>query len=243
MPRTPVLLAFDTATSVCSVALAANGAIHELAREVGQRHTEHLLSMIDELLASQSLSLGQCDAIGFGAGPGSFTGLRVACGVAQGLAYGIDRPVIPVTNLAAVARDAFEQEPTARTVLVAQDARMNEAYWAVYARAEGGALVEVAPPALASPADLVALAARHEADAIGGTALQSFSDALRPFAGIRVEGPLGSARSIAKLALDAFDAGATVEASAAAPIYVRDRVALTVAERTARVGPTRQART
>src|SRR5262249_45227524 len=98
MPISPVLLAFDTATSVCSVALASDGAIHELARDVGQGHTEHLLSMIDELLATRSLSLGDCDAIGFGAGPGSFTGLRVACGVAQGLAYGIDRPVIPVAN-------------------------------------------------------------------------------------------------------------------------------------------------
>jgi tRNA threonylcarbamoyladenosine biosynthesis protein TsaB len=233
MPRSPVLLAFDTATSVCSVALATSGAIHECSRDVGQRHTEHLLSMVDELLRKHSLSLGACDAIAFGAGPGSFTGLRVACGVAQGLAYGIDRPVIPVANLAAAAHDVFEQHPGAQTVLVAQDARMNEAYVGVYAVADDR-VVEVAAPALAAPADLPALAARHGADTIAGTALDVFADELRPFEGRRVAGVIGTARAVAKLALDALDAGETVAASDATPIYVRDRVALTVEERRAR---------
>jgi len=240
MPRAPILLAFDTATSVCSVALATAGAIHEIARDVGQRHTEHLLSMVDELFASRSLSLGECDAIAFGAGPGSFTGLRVACGVAQGLAYGIDRPVIPVGNLAAAALDVFEQRPDAQTVLVAQDARMKEAYVGVYSVAEGR-VVEVAAPSLAAPSDLLAFAARHAADTIAGSALQVFQHELRAFDGERVEGTVGTARAVARLALAALDAGATVEPAAAAPIYVRDRVALTVEERRARSGPFAQA--
>src|SRR5215470_10704781 len=119
----PVLLAFDTSTSLCSVALATGDAIQEVVRDVGQRHTEHLLAMVDQLLAAHESSLGACDAIAFGAGPGSFTGLRVACGVAQGLAYGVDRPLIPVANLAAAASDVFEQRSESHTVLIAQDAR------------------------------------------------------------------------------------------------------------------------
>jgi tRNA threonylcarbamoyladenosine biosynthesis protein TsaB len=236
MPNTPVLLAFDTATSVCSVALASEGAIHEIARDVGQRHTEHLLAMIDELLAAHSVGIGDCDAIGFGAGPGSFTGLRVACGVAQGLAYGIDRPVIPVANLAAGALEAFALCPDARTILVAQDARMNEAYVGVYAMDESR-LKEVARPSLAAPDDLLTLAAHHDADAIAGNALQVFREQLEAFGGKRLETTVATARAIARLALDALAAGMTVEASAAAPIYVRDRVALTVEERRTRGRP------
>jgi tRNA threonylcarbamoyladenosine biosynthesis protein TsaB len=240
MPPRPVLLAFDTATSVCSVALAVGGAIDERARDVGQRHTEHLLSMVDELLLSHSLSLGDCDAIAFGAGPGSFTGLRVACGVAQGLAYGINRPVVPVANLAAAALDVFEQHSDARTVLIAQDARMNEAYVGVYSMADGR-LTELAAPGLAAPGGLIELATQHGADTIAGSALQAFHQELRAFDGKRVEGTVGTARCIARLALDAFGAGAAVEASAAAPIYVRDRVALTVEERRTRGTPSIEA--
>jgi tRNA threonylcarbamoyladenosine biosynthesis protein TsaB len=186
--------------------------------------------MIDALLASHSTSLGECAALAFGAGPGSFTGLRVACGIAQGLAYGIDRPVIPIANLAAAAFDVFERRPTARRVLIAQDARMNEAYCAVYSFTDG-TVVEVAPAGLALPADLVALAERYEVDAIAGSALHAFGEQLRSIACARVEATVGSARSIARLALDALRHGATVDAAAGAPLYVRDRVALTVEER------------
>jgi len=235
MPTAPVLLAFDTSTPLCSVALASEGAIHEIVRDVGQRHTEHLLAMVDELIAAHSLAIGDCDAIGFGAGPGSFTGLRVACGVAQGLAYGIDRPVIPVPNLAAGALEAFAQCPDARTVLVAQDARMNEAYVGVYAMEESG-LKELAQPSLAAPDDLLRLAAHHDADAIAGNALKVFREQLKAFDGRRLESTMATARAIARLALDALAAGRTVKASSAAPIYVRDRVALTVEERRTRGG-------
>jgi tRNA threonylcarbamoyladenosine biosynthesis protein TsaB len=239
MPRAPVLLALDTATSACSVALASDGKVDGLVRDVGQRHTEHLLSMVDELLAKHALSLGDCDAIAFGAGPGSFTGLRIACGVAQGLAYGIDRPVVPVGNLSAIALEVFESEPSAGNVLVAQDARMNEVYWGVYAT-RNGRVTEVEAPALAAPADLVALAIRHDATTVAGNALDAFSADLRDFSGRRSERASGGARAIAKLALDAFEAGETVDPADAAPVYVRDRVALTVDERRARRGSLRE---
>jgi tRNA threonylcarbamoyladenosine biosynthesis protein TsaB len=246
MPRPPVLLALDTATSVCSVAIAAEGTIHALARDVGQRHTEHVLSMVDEALAARSLSLGQCDAIAFGAGPGSFTGLRIACGIAQGLAYGIDRPVIPIGNLAAIALDAFDSRPDVRVVLVAQDARMNEAYCAIYSRGsaqppDSVRLDELMPPSLVAPGDLVAVAKRHHADAIAGSGLIAFGKELQAFAGARIGDAAGQARAIVRLALDAFRASAMVDAASAAPIYVRDRVALTVEERRAGGLPLAQA--
>ncbi|HUL63946.1 MAG TPA: tRNA (adenosine(37)-N6)-threonylcarbamoyltransferase complex dimerization subunit type 1 TsaB [Burkholderiaceae bacterium] len=235
MPNTPILLALDTATSVCSVALACDQTIHAIEREVGQRHTEYVLAIVDQLLASHDRRLADCDAIAFGAGPGSFTGLRVACGVAQGLAFGIDRPVIPVGNLAAGAFDAFARCPDARVALVAQDARMNEAYVGVYAKTSGR-LDEVAAPALAAPDELLALAARHEADVIAGSAVDVFREQLQSFEGTRIEGTLGGARTIARLALEALAAGRVIEAAAAAPIYVRDRVALTVEQRRPRGG-------
>jgi tRNA threonylcarbamoyladenosine biosynthesis protein TsaB len=235
MPNTPVLLALDTATSVCSIALACDQTIHLIARDVGQRHTEHVLAMVDELLASHHCRLADCDAIAFGAGPGSFTGLRVACGVAQGLAFGIERPVIPVGNLAASAVEAFARYPEARVALVAQDARMNEAYVGVYASA-AGRIEEIAPPALAAPDELLALASRHKADVIAGSAVDVFRGQLQAFGGTLIEGTLGSARTIAHLAVEALAVGRVVEAAAAAPIYVRDRVALTVEQRRLRGG-------
>jgi len=212
--------------------LAAARRVDHLEREVGQRHSEHLLSMIDEVLAARSTSLGECDAIAFGAGPGSFTGLRIACGVAQGLAYGIDRPVIPIGSLAAVALDVFARHPDLRTILVAQDARMGETYWAVYrAAANQTAPIEVVAPALAAPEDLATLAAEHAVDAIAGTAVQAFGERLGGYTGRRVDQVQGGAAAIARLALEAFAAGAAVDAALAAPTYVRDRVALTVDER------------
>jgi tRNA threonylcarbamoyladenosine biosynthesis protein TsaB len=235
MPNPPVLLALDTATSVCSVALACDETIHAIARDVGQRHTEHVLAMVDELLASHDRRLADCDAIAFGAGPGSFTGLRVACSVAQGLAFGIERPVIPIGNLVAGALEVFARCPDARVALVAQDARMNEAYVGVYALASGR-IAEVVPPALAVPDELLALASRCVADVIAGSAVEVFQGQLRAFGGTRIEGTLGNARTIAQLALEALAAGRVVEAAAAAPIYVRDRVALTVEQRRLRGG-------
>ncbi|MCK6430350.1 MAG: tRNA (adenosine(37)-N6)-threonylcarbamoyltransferase complex dimerization subunit type 1 TsaB, partial [Burkholderiaceae bacterium] len=127
MTNAPILLAFDTATDVCSVALAIGGEIVESSETVGHAHSERLLPMIDALLAQRGLRLADCDAIAFGAGPGSFTGLRIACSVAQGLAWGAGKRVIPVGNLAALARRACDGRSAARRVVAAVDARMREA--------------------------------------------------------------------------------------------------------------------
>lgn len=229
----PTLLAIDTATEVCSVALAVGDAIHEVRETVGHAHSARLLPMIDVLLARHGQRLAECDAIAFGAGPGSFTGLRIACGVAQGLAYGAGKPVIAIGNLAALAADAFALQPAGRRVLAAIDARIGEVYWAVYQNG-GGRPREIAPPALANAADLPALAHRYAADALAGNALAAGAAALAGFAGTKLPLAAAGARRIAELARAAFAVGAVLAPAAAAPIYVRDRVALTVDERQAR---------
>jgi tRNA threonylcarbamoyladenosine biosynthesis protein TsaB len=229
----PILLALDTATETCSVALAVGATIVETSERVGNAHSARVLPMIDALLAQRGLRLAECDAIAFGAGPGSFTGLRIACGVAQGLAYGARKPVIAIGNLAAVAADACALQPNVRRVVAAIDARMNEVYWAVY-ESDGGRPHEIAAPALAKATDLPALVQRYAADALAGNALAASAGALAAFAGTKVPRAAASAYRIAELARAAYAAGDVLAPEAAAPIYVRDRVALTVAERQAR---------
>ncbi|MFN3565045.1 MAG: tRNA (adenosine(37)-N6)-threonylcarbamoyltransferase complex dimerization subunit type 1 TsaB [Burkholderiaceae bacterium] len=233
MTNAPTLLAFDTATDVCSVALATGGEIVESNETVGHAHSERLLPMIDALLARRGLRLADCDAICFGAGPGSFTGLRIACSVAQGLAWGAVKRVIPVGNLAALAHRAFEARPAARRVVAAVDARMREAYWAVYERRDG-ACVELARPALGSASDLGALFERWSPDVVAGNALLAFAEPAKYAARWERLGELrADATAIAALALDAWRAGLTVAPHEAVPLYVRDRVAMTVDERRA----------
>lgn len=229
----PVVLAFDTATEVCSVALAHAGEIVEVAETVGHAHSQRLLPMIDALLAQRGLRLADCAAIAFGAGPGAFTGLRIACSVAQGLAWGADKRVIPVGNLAAMARRVFDERPAARRVIAAVDARMREAYWAVYERRDGAAF-ELAPPALGAAVELGALFDRWSPDVVAGDALSAFPELVAHGADWqRLPALRASAASIAALGLEAWRAGRTVAARAAAPLYVRERVALTVEERRA----------
>jgi tRNA threonylcarbamoyladenosine biosynthesis protein TsaB len=231
--NTPLLVAFDTATDICSVALARGGEIVESSETVGHAHSERLLPMIDALLAQYGLRLADCDAIAFGAGPGSFTGLRIACSVAQGLGWGAGKRVIPIGNLAALARRVFDRRPAAARVVAAVDARMREAYWAVYER-RGDACIEVVPPALGAAAELGALFDRWSPDAVAGDALSAFPELAGHVAvWERLPALRASAAPIAALALDAWRAGRTLAPRDAAPLYVRDRVALTVDERRA----------
>ena len=127
------LLALDTSTEACSVALFHHGEkthINELAQRT---HTKRILPMIDEILANSGLRLNQVDALAFGRGPGSFTGVRVGAGIAQGLAFGADLPVIPISNLTAMAQAAFELHQ-AENVVAVIDARMNEVYFSQLVR-------------------------------------------------------------------------------------------------------------
>lgn len=239
------LLAFDTATDVCAVALIHGDALIERSEPVGQTHSERVLPMAQQLLADAGLSLAQLDAVAFGAGPGSFTGLRIACGVAQGLAYGIDRPVVPVGNLAALAFNAAQAQSRARRIVAAIDARMNEVYWAMYevTGEPQWPLRERIAPTLSPAAALAERLAEHRAaagepdhavDTLAGEAFALFAHALDALpAAHRLPQVRASAAAIAQLGRQAFARGDAVAPALAAPLYVRDRVAQTIDERQA----------
>jgi len=184
--------------------------------------------MVQELLKEAGISLAQCDAIAFGSGPGSFTGVRTACGVAQGLAFGQDLRVVPVVTLLAMAQ-ACREDCHADDVLVILDARMGEVYWAQYRFADGWQTV--LPPRLTAPS---AVTANGEVVACGN-GLAAYPD---EFANLtaRAMHPqvMPQAARVATLACVAFEAGDTVAARDAQPLYVRDKVALTTEERLAR---------
>lgn len=225
------LLAFETATRYMSVALWQDGRSIERAGEVANGGSECVLPWVQELLAEAGLALAQIDGIAFGAGPGSFTGLRLACGVAQGLACGLDVPVMPVSTLEALALACGE-----RDVWTCLDARMNEIYSAAY-RVEGDAVTQLMGPVCLPPA--VSPAPTFSGGWGVGDGFASYGHVLgarKPdLTGIRAR-EFPTAAAVLRLAAPAFARGMGVDAALAQPIYVRDKVALTTAERIARGG-------
>lgn len=222
----PRILALETSGGRCGAALLVGSALREREVVAPRGHAELLLPMVEQLLAEAGLALGDCDAIAFGRGPGSFTGVRIATSVAQGLAYGAALPLVPVSGLAALARGAWRRSGATR-VYAALDARMDEVYLAAYelgASGEPCALVEeqLVPPALAPQvqgpgwagigtgfgAHGAALATR-----LGGALAHSEPDAEPSAADIAALGALALAR------------GETVTPRDAAPVYLRDKVA------------------
>jgi len=228
----PSILALDTATETCSAAVLAGAALTARSAVVGQRHSERLLPMVDEVLHAAGRSLAGIDVIAFGAGPGSFTGLRIACGAAQGLAWARGIPVIAVGNLEALAAQVLAAHRDCDSVLCAIDARMQEAYCAVYRRgAADGAPVEVLGPALAPPSALADLA--QDVDAVAGDALRSFATVWQPAAQQhRFPDLRATAADIACVAATPDGLARARPARDAAPLYVRDQVALTIEQRT-----------
>jgi len=226
------ILAIETSSEPSSVALAHAGGVVLRRLAAGARVAEQALSMIADLLEDQSITLDRIDAFAFGSGPGAFTGLRVACGLAQGLAFAGARPVIPVGSLRALAFGASRHVSGPARVMVASDARMGQLYWAVY---EGERAVrEVAGAALAAPERIADLVARWQPEVIAGDALRAF-EGLWPAQGgsIRLPELRCDASMVAELARTDLAQGRAVAARDAAPDYVRDHVALTVAERKA----------
>lgn len=131
------ILAVDTATEACSAALYINGELFECYQLAPREHTQLILQMVEQLLEQQQLTLKQLDALAFGRGPGSFTGVRIATGVVHGLAFASDLPVVPVSTLAAIAQYAYQQSGQAQ-VLAGIDARMGGIYWGAYALGDDG---------------------------------------------------------------------------------------------------------
>jgi len=221
------LLALDASTSLCSVALVRDGIYSVREADAGQQHSALLIGMIDELLRKDESALADLQGIAFGAGPGSFTGLRIACGIVQGLAAAADLPVLGVDTLQAMA-----QQLDADEVICCIDARMSEVYCAAYRRR--GALWEtVLPPGVYPPAAVpLPPAGRWTACGNGfgvyGEALMGrYADRL---AAVRAD-VLPHAREIAVLAVPGFRQGLGQAAEFAIPAYIRDKVALRSDER------------
>ncbi len=220
------LLVLDTSTEWCSAALWLDGRVQARRVLAEQRHSSLLLPMVDELLRESAIGLRQLDGIGYGAGPGSFTGLRIACAVTQGLALGAGLPVAGVSTLQSIAEQAG-----AERVLTVLDARMAEVYWAAYQR-DGAGWRAVSEPALALPESVSVPAGGGWVGA--GNGFVALGEALRPrlAALARIDGTLmPDAAAMAPLAARAFGRGEGMDAALAAPIYLRDKVALTVDER------------
>jgi len=224
------ILALDTSGEWCSAALWLDGRLLSRGEHAGQRHSELILPMIDALLRESGFALTDLTGLAFGAGPGSFTGLRIACGVAQGLAFGAGLPVIPVGTLEALA-----EASAAPRVLAALDARMDEIYHAAYVR-EDGQWREVQGPSLCAPAAAPPVEGGDWTGCGSGFAVQG--GALRA----RYAGQLRAvrddlqphARDIVRIAAGRLAQGGGLDPAQAAPLYVRDKVALSVAERAAR---------
>jgi tRNA threonylcarbamoyladenosine biosynthesis protein TsaB len=229
----PRLLALDTSTDRLAVALA-DGQLQWLAGEPGgARASARLIPCVMDLLRSAALTPAALDAIAFGAGPGAFTGLRSACAVAQGFAYGLQRPVIPIDSLMIVAEDARAHlgRPV-DAVWVAMDARMDEIYAAQYRwTAEGWRVLDA--PALWTLPSLLQRWRAHAPGCVAGNALEAFGERLPTGSAWRVPGEHERAQALLTLARRQWALGHTVTAAQALPIYLRDKVALTTAEREA----------
>jgi len=221
------ILALDTSTEYCSLALWLNAEVATREVLAGQRHSQLILPMLAELLAEGGVTLQGLDGIAFGAGPGSFTGLRIGCGIAQGLAFGADLPVAGMCTLQALA-----QGSGAERVVACLDARMGEVYHAAYERREGRWHTASAPglylpqqaPTLSGPGWIGA-----------GSGFAAYGMALAARYADRVDSVIADAyphaRDMAALAAPVFERGLGVPAWEAAPLYIRDKIALKTSER------------
>jgi len=221
-----IILAIETATEACSAAVYCEGTLYEHYRLAPREHSRLILPMIDEVLAEGGFSLSQVDALAFGRGPGSFTGVRIAAGVAQGIAFGADLPVVPVSTLAALASEAFE-ECDADWVLSCIDARMGEVYHGAYRRGENS-LPESDQAEMVTPPHCVEFPACCRRAGIG-SGWDTYRDILAERAG---EGTLSvlekrfpRAAHVARLGADGLTRGLAVPAAQALPVYLRDEVA------------------
>jgi tRNA threonylcarbamoyladenosine biosynthesis protein TsaB len=226
------ILALDTATENCSAALLVDGNVRAQEIQMDRGHAERILPMVDALLAAGHLSLSDLDAIAFGRGPGSFTGVRLAATVTQGLAFGAGLGVAPISDLQAVAQRVFGAtiaDPSTARVLVCNDARMSEVYWGCFERGEDGLARLEGEEHVSKPSDVKlpqswmtataagrgfsAYAAALQA-ALPSVSLASAADALLP-----------RATEIALLAVPVVASGRLLPPEAAIPTYLRDNVA------------------
>lgn len=221
------VLALETSTEYCSVALWQDGALVERRELAGQKHSELLIAMLDALLKSAGFGIRDMDGIAFGKGPGSFTGVRIACGATQGLAFGASLPVAGICTLEALAEASGKEK-----VIAALDARMGEIYHAAYEK-RGGAWAAASEPRLCKPEDAPQILGNDWFGAGSGFAMhgqilnERYAGQLQGTDGAAVP----QAAAIAALGAAQFAQGKGVDAAEALPLYLRDKVALKTSER------------
>jgi tRNA threonylcarbamoyladenosine biosynthesis protein TsaB len=225
------LLAVETSTEACSAALFIDGEVAERYELAPKEHTKLILPMIDSLMAKAGLKPQQLDALAFSRGPGSFTGVRIAAAVIQGIALGADLPVVPVSTLAAIAQDFFDKNDHS-VAFVAMDARMGEIFWGVYRRDAQG-YAELIGDEAVTPADSVQFP-----DLMGvgigsgwGVYNRELMTRLAGHVSRYKADMLPRAGAIARLGARGFEQGLSVAVEQAMPVYLRDKVAKKESER------------
>lgn len=221
------LLALDTATEACSCALLYDLAQSERSVMTTRHHAELILPMIDEVMQQANLRPQHLDAVVMGCGPGSFTGLRIACGVAQGIAFAANVPIIPISSLAALAQAAYRDKGVTH-VLAAIDARMGEVYWGEYVLGENQ-LMQLCGEESVCPPESVKLLENTAAYGVG-SGWAAYSTALLKALGtvvtlsVEAETTYPQASAMLPLAVAAFEQGLAVSPELALPIYLRNKV-------------------
>ena len=216
------LLALDTATEACSVAVLHDGKVLSHYEVIPRLHAQKLLPMIKQIMADIGAPLSAIDAIAFGRGPGAFTGVRIAIGVVQGLAFGLDRPVLSVSNLALLAQGAFRAHGV-QQVAAAIDARMDEVYWGCYAERAGEMRLQGEEAVLAP--ETVALPDAASGEWFGAGTGWGYAERLAVKPSAFDAAALPHAQDLLELARFAWARGEAVPADMAQPVYLRDKVA------------------
>ncbi len=222
------VLCVDTSTEACSVAVLCSTGKEPLVNDsfmlAPREHTQKILPTVEKVLQDSALTLADIDVLAYGRGPGSFTGVRIGISIAQGLAFGIDKPMVGVSTLQAMAQQAYKTEQVT-DVYAAIDARMGEVYFAHY-QLDKELMVLVAEEMVIKPADLLALGLQvKENSALVGTGWAAYPQLAAYFkdaAKLAIEFP--SARYMLDQVLNCVEQDLTVAPEAAMPVYLRDKV-------------------
>ena len=225
------ILAIETATEACSAALLSGDKIISRFQLAPREHTKLILPMMDEVLEEAGIDVNELDAVAFSQGPGAFTGLRIAAGVAQGVALSVNKPVIPVSTLAAIALQALLLESSAEVIISALDARMGEVYWAVY-KVKDATVELVDKENVSKPEDMLqAINIYHTKSVIlAGIGWDAYQESLfqqdkMPENCHYIKQQYPKAEHVVTLAKQLFIDAQTVTAENAQPVYIRNKVA------------------
>ncbi|WP_018861431.1 MULTISPECIES: tRNA (adenosine(37)-N6)-threonylcarbamoyltransferase complex dimerization subunit type 1 TsaB [unclassified Thioalkalivibrio] len=221
------LIAIETCTEMCSAALWVDGVLDSVEAQAPRKHGELILRQVEELLARADIARTSLDAVAVGRGPGAFTGVRLGLGAAQGMAFALDRPVLPISTLQALAQQLVREEPetSPEEGLAAIDARMGEVYWSLNAIVGGRA--QSAQEQVSAPSQVLPAWRGSPQQGIGSGFL-AYPELLERSGlspGRVYPDALPRAREVAMLAVDAWERGEAIAPEHAQPVYLRDNVA------------------